>query len=544
MATDDDERSERPTTPRPHDAAVTREVSDPAAERGHPYVPEPDRYLGTTLAGRYKILEKLGQGGMGVVYLAEHVLIEKKVAVKVLVGDFAQRRDLVQRFAREAKAASKIGHENIINITDFGETPSGSAFFAMEHLEGRDLGRLLRAEGALAIPRVVRIIGQVCRALGAAHAKGIVHRDLKPDNVFLVERDGRRDFVKVLDFGLAKVSVLHEGSRLTRTGMIFGTAEYMSPEQARGDAADHRADVYSTGCLLYEMLTGDVPFRATSFMGIVRKQIEEQPEPPSERAPERQIGLALDAVVLKALVKDRDARFQSMKELALALCAATNEDARLIWGVDDVQTPTVVPPPRGSVSVTPSEVPRSRQGALLVGGAAVLVAGAIAIWAATSGRPAAQQAGAQNLVTQKIAPQNIGTQNNAATNVPAQNVAAQNVAARAGTSRVVVLSTPPDAEVVNGPERLGRTPLTLTLPRDAAPFDVTVHHGGYRDQRLRLEPDRDREYTVRLLLAPARAPHPAPPAAAAAPAARPTTATPPTPPAPDRKTPRELKDVE
>ena len=164
-----------------------------------------DAYIGTNVAGRYKILRKLGEGGMGVVYLAEHVLIEKKVAIKILSDDFARKADLVARFMQEAKAASNIGHENIIDITDFGETASGSVFFVMEFLDGGDLSHYIREGGPMQIDRVRYIMNQICRALGAAHSKGIIHRDLKPENIFLVTREGAHDFVKILDFGIAKI---------------------------------------------------------------------------------------------------------------------------------------------------------------------------------------------------------------------------------------------------------------------------------------------------------------------------------------------------
>jgi len=278
------------------------------------------------------VLSKLGEGGMGVVYLAEHVFIEKKVAVKILSEDFARKADLVARFMQEAKAASKIGHENIIDITDFGETASGSVFFVMEYLDGADLAHHIR-DGAVSIGRTRYIMNQVCRALGAAHGKGIIHRDLKPENIYLIERNGRPDFVKILDFGIAKMSSLDEGgARLTRTGMIFGTPEYMSPEQAKGDRPDHRVDIYAAGCILYEMLTGDVPFHAETFMGVLTKHMFEVPEPPSVRAPNAGITPELEVVVLKALAKDRDHRYQTMKEMALAMEEAAGGNPQAAWG--------------------------------------------------------------------------------------------------------------------------------------------------------------------------------------------------------------------
>jgi len=301
-----------------------------------------DSYLNAVIAERYRILHKIGEGGMGTVYLAEHIIIEKRVALKILSEDFARKADLVQRFIQEAKAASRIGHENIVDITDFGETPSGSVFIAMEFLEGSDLANVIRKQGAVPFERARYIVSQICRALAAAHAKGIIHRDIKPENVYLIEREGRGDFVKILDFGIAKVNSLDDGAaRLTRTGMIFGTPEYMSPEQARGDRPDHRVDIYAVGCILYELLTGDVPFHADTFMGVLTKHMFEQPQPPSVRAPDRHIPPEVEAVVLRAISKDRDQRFQTMKEFALALAACGGGDGE-VWNNDGLDG---TPPP-------------------------------------------------------------------------------------------------------------------------------------------------------------------------------------------------------
>lgn len=286
-----------------------------------------DPYVGTLLSERYKIIKKLGAGGMGAVYLAEHVMIERRVAIKILSQDFAGKPDLVQRFIQEARAAARIGHENIVEVHDFGETASGSVFFTMEYLEGQDLAQILAQTGPLPVPRIKNIMGQLCRALAAAHAKGIVHRDLKPENIYLVEKEGKTDFVKILDFGIAKMTTMEAGkpqgggNRLTQSGMIFGTAEYMSPEQARGEAPDHRVDIYALGCILYEMLTGRVPFHAETYMGTLTKHMFEAPEPPSYR--NRNVSKELEAVCLHAMEKDRNRRFQTMTELVQAIEAET-----------------------------------------------------------------------------------------------------------------------------------------------------------------------------------------------------------------------------
>jgi eukaryotic-like serine/threonine-protein kinase len=281
-----------------------------------------DPLISLVVADRYKVLRKLGEGGMGAVYLAEHVVIEKKFALKVLAPELARRPDLVARFLQEARSASRIGHENVIDISDFGQSPDGLVYIAMEFLDGKDLGEIVRGKGAMDWAEAREIVLQICRALRTAHEKGIVHRDMKPENIFLVQREGQPHFVKILDFGIAKVMGLDpNGPRLTRTGMIFGTPEYMAPEQAEGKDTDHRADIYAVGCILYHLMTGQTPFVAESFMTMLTKHLMEDPVPPSMRRPDLPISPEMDALVLKALEKDRENRWQSMAELLEAVAA-------------------------------------------------------------------------------------------------------------------------------------------------------------------------------------------------------------------------------
>ena len=295
-----------------------------------------DVLIGHEVAGRYTILKKLGQGGMGTVYLASHKALEKQVALKVLHGEYARKPDLVERFMQEAKAASKIRHEHVIDISDFGSTPDGLVFFAMELLKGHELHEDIqraRTEGGV-IPweRAKKIFLQVCAALSAAHKLGIVHRDLKPENIYLVDFLGDRDFVKLLDFGIAKLTELNDGDRkLTRTGMLFGTPEYMSPEQARGEKIDHRVDIYSMGCILYQLVTGRVPFQGDNFMGVLTQHLTEQP-PPIDPEIFDQGGSprALSDVIDKALKKDRKERYQTIDEFANAVRTASGDSVRVV----------------------------------------------------------------------------------------------------------------------------------------------------------------------------------------------------------------------
>jgi eukaryotic-like serine/threonine-protein kinase len=282
-----------------------------------------DPLVGAMLSDRYRIVRPIGEGGMGVVYEAEHVLIEKRVALKVLRSDFSQKEDVVERFRQEAKSASRIGHPHIVDISDFGETPSGQGYFVMEYLDGEDLANLLEREGTVSPRRAVNIVLQCCQALGAAHRKGIVHRDMKPENVFLVRREGVQDFVKLVDFGIAKISDIEmagaPGRKLTKTGMIFGTPEYMSPEQAAGKPLDHRVDIYALGIILYEMIAGRVPFLGDTFMGVLTQHMFEEVPLMQEVNPAARVSPELEGAIRMALAKEPAARFQSTDELAHAL---------------------------------------------------------------------------------------------------------------------------------------------------------------------------------------------------------------------------------
>jgi serine/threonine-protein kinase len=306
--------------PRPEESGVTRQThSGPPETPEEAFAPTEDKL--TLVTDRYRILRRIGKGGMGEVFLAEHTAIGKLVAIKLLSEELARKPRTVQRFLQEARAASLIGHENVVDITDFGHTPSGLPYLTMEFLVGEDLKHTLRREGRLAWPRTRRILLQLLAALGAAHRMGVVHRDIKPDNCFRVQRGDNPDFIKVLDFGIAKVTGEDTDQNLTQTGVVMGTAEYMSPEQAKSEPIDARTDLYAVGVILYQMLTGRVPFRATGFMGTLSKHITEPVPPPRTVAPEAEIGRALEQVMLKALAKAPDERFQSAEAFAEALRA-------------------------------------------------------------------------------------------------------------------------------------------------------------------------------------------------------------------------------
>ncbi len=272
---------------------------------------------GTVVAGKYRILKRLGGGGMGCVYLAEHVMLRRRVAVKVLLPEWSQKPAIVERFLREARACARVTHENVISVLDHGITPEGLAYMAMEYLQGEELRHILRREGRLPWPRARRILRQAAQALSAAHVKFVVHRDLKPANIFIVPRPDDPEFVKIIDFGIAKIADETETRQLTRSGMILGTADYMSPEQARGKAVTHLSDQYSLGVVAYEMLTGRVPFHDETFMGTLEKHVLGELVPPRVWVPE--LPENVDFLVCRMLEKDPGRRFADMDEVVAAM---------------------------------------------------------------------------------------------------------------------------------------------------------------------------------------------------------------------------------
>lgn len=272
--------------------------------------------VGMTLDQRYTIEQILGEGGMGVVFLAQHNMLEKPVAIKVLKPEVAHNEEVTTRFLREARAASSIGHPNIVEFTDFGTTPDGLTYSVMEYVEGPTLDRILEAEGPLAVDRAIDVARKLADSLSAAHHRSIVHRDLKPENVFLYDHEGTRDQVKIVDFGIAKILEMGRAAQvpsITADGTVFGTPEYMAPEQASGRPdIDHRVDVYSLGIILYEMLTRVVPHKTNNGLRTLAMRMLDPVKPMGEVRPDLSFSPDLEALVATALATDPARRLPSM----------------------------------------------------------------------------------------------------------------------------------------------------------------------------------------------------------------------------------------
>ncbi len=441
--------------------------------------PPADALVGRTVAGRYRLTRKLGEGGMGEVYEAVQEALGRTVAVKILREKYVDRPEVSRRLVKEAQLASSIEHEHIVRILDSGATDDGRPFVVMEHLRGESLAERIRREGALPPGFVVEATIQAAKALAAAHARSIVHRDIKPENLFLVDNadgDRGRPSVKVVDFGISKSMAGEPGDsnlRLTDTGMLLGTPLYMSPEQARGDdALDHRVDVYALGVILYEALTGEVPFRGNNYLGVISQVVGAQVVPPRVLRPELQLSPALEQVTLRAMARDRAVRYATM--------AALIDDLEHVRSGHPIAQAEVVPTDGG----TPPR-PRSWWPAA----AALGVAAFALLTVPHLLRPAS------TLPTIVVA-------SSAVTTATAD--------AASALVPLVVRSEPPGAEVLIGDRSYGQTPCTIAVPRGEQQLSLRL--AGHEDARARAAAGVDPEVTVRLRPqarpAPPRAPHP------------------------------------
>jgi serine/threonine protein kinase len=308
-----------------------------------------DMLVGKVLGEAYQIIRLVGEGGMGRVYEARHLrLKDRRFAIKVLHAEMARDQEIVARFQREAESASSIGHPNVIDVYDVHKTQDGVPYIVGEFLEGNEFGDQLAKQGRIDVATAVHVARQVCRALAAAHKKGIVHRDMKPENVFLVQHDGAIT-VKVIDFGISKAAEAGNAN-LTKTGMIMGTPSYMSPEQARGDKVDARADIYAVGAMLYHSLTGKKPFETDDPASTLSLVLTEEPDRPRKVNPE--IPEALELVVQKTMAKDASDRYQTMEELEQALQPFDVDAIAMTSPISKSVLPTMVSKPADPTAKT------------------------------------------------------------------------------------------------------------------------------------------------------------------------------------------------
>ena len=423
-----------------------------------------DPYIGATIDGRYEVESQLGEGGMGVVYRGLHNIIGKRVAIKILRADLARNDEVVERFLNEARSASSIGNPHIIDISDFGRLPDGATYFVMEYLEGHPLSAFLDADKLLDPERIGHVMIQLSEALAAARAAGIVHRDLKPDNIFLIKRGSQEDFVKVLDFGIAKAT--STGSRLTQAGQVFGTPHYMAPEQAAGAVVDHRADIYATGVMLYELLTSRLPFDAENFMGILTQHMYKEPPAPNNLPGlVRPIAKELEAVILKCLRKAPAERYQSMGELG--------DDLRAIFGdVPAGSYPELRVSQLGRIreSTTAISPKKRRRGIRFLAPPLLGLIAAVA-WAIWSGQ--------LHLLPEQSPPQATGA------DAPSAVVSSKQTETARPLRTVVLGISPIAAHAFLGDRDLGPSPIVLEVAD--APVEIEVRAPGYLSERLSVD---------------------------------------------------------
>lgn len=493
----------RPTAAARPPSASAKPASQPAPQKDDAAEDGIGRVLGS-----YRLLEVIGRGGMGRVYLAEHVRLGRRVALKVLRPEYAVKRDSVARFFQEAKAVNKIRHRNIVDVTDFVELDDGTTFIIMELLRGVSLGRVLRTQGPPEHARTLYVVAQVCDALEAAHSVGIVHRDLKPDNIFLTRDDMGGELVKLLDFGVAKLLSQDDFALQTAAGSVVGTPAYMSPEQAAGLDVDGRSDVYALGAILYELCTGQPLFRARAFGEYVNKHMNEVPIPPRTTPGGGQITEELEEVILKCLEKKAEDRYPNVGQLREAILGQMSLYATGPTNLTPRLAPSSGPwskDVRGVASPTPRAAARSRHAwsVVAIGAAAGLAAG---VYVLLSSDQAAQNAATPAMTGPESipnAPPRIDPPPARSEAIPSPGTIAQELPARV---QVRFDSDPREARVfrLGSDELICSTPCKIEIdPRDGGATDKRVYllrHPGYHDATYDVPLESERHDAVVMLL--------------------------------------------
>ena len=473
--------------------------------------PPLDQIVGQTLDGRYVVEGILGQGGMGLVYRARHAMLGKALAIKVLKPEVSRDEGVIARFRREAQSASAIGSPHICDVSDFGTLPDGSTYFVMEFLDGPPLTKVMELERPMSVARIVRVGQQLADALGAAHERGIIHRDLKPDNVHLVRHGSRDDFVKVLDFGIAKVGNAAD-KKLTQAGQVFGTPHYMSPEQCSGREVDHRTDIYAIGVMLYEMATGQVPFDADNLMGVLTKHVYENPIPPRELPPPVNVPPGLEAIILKALAKQPEHRYQSMGELRadLDVVAQNGTPKAVMEAIETASMIGAAPPPgyappitMGVATLQMAPEPKSNTGLMIaLGVIALLVLGGggfAAAWFFVLNPTPVVVADSPPVVSPPPVVEPPPVAQDTVAEDGAEDTREVTAPPEPVQAMTRLITDPEGAEVYSADGALiGNTPLDLPRPSDDTTLQVTIRMPGYEDRTFTASRLTAAEVTVRL----------------------------------------------
>jgi serine/threonine protein kinase len=491
--------------------------------------------------GPYVIRSRIGAGGMGQVYLAEQVAVGRKVALKVIHQELAHDRDMIARFFNEARAVTRIGHEHIVEIYDLGQAPGGEYFIVMEFLDGENLAQAMARTQVLETSRALHIAAQVADALGAAHRNAIVHRDLKPDNIMLTSALGEPDYVKVLDFGLAKMYSDMGGQPLTARGVIVGTPQYMAPEACEtGTIVDYRADIYSLGVLLFQMSTGHLPFDGRTMGEVLIQQVSHLP--PAPRGLNAEIPPAVEQIILRCLGKAAAARFQTMDELRAALlhpdqylasgppimqsaALSDSDKARTLirerpdtldpertttqvrdtrpLGRSDTQSnlvKPVVPANRTMRLASPPPIKRKRMGRRWLALGAVMVAGLMIVLAALSSASDISETGSGGHADAgPSSPDKAARTTTRHAALDAAHEQATEPDGRSSTVRMYFKTEPAGAKIIDQSGLvLGITPVTIELPRDHLEHVLIFRHADAEDRDKTVIADQDGSFEIEL----------------------------------------------